>query len=683
MDSQRVRAQLDRILASATFAGAERASNFLRFVVERSLEGRTTEIKEFVIAVDVLGRNTSFDPKSDPIVRVEAGRLRDRLSSYYRDEGEADNILISLPKGAYVPEFSERQATVVLRKAAVLRLSILPPENASIESFSVSPDGRKLAFTAELDGKVMLWVRALDELESKVLTGTELASYPFWSPDSRWVGFFVPNKMKRVEASGGPAQDVADTVVARGGAWSSEGVIVFCPRPVGVLYQIPANGGTPRPVTSLDSARDEVGHYFPQFLPDGRHFLYLAASSRPGESSIRVASLDTTTPRVLVTSNTSAAYAPVLRGHSASLLFVHDDSLMAQPFDWRRLELGGEPTVLAPEVFYRRWHQARFSVSGNGVLLYQSGRAERQQFGWFDRQGKMLEAIGPRNDYIAFTLSPDERYVAFYRDDDPATACPTIWVMDLIREGAVFRFTDTGVGEPEFTPVWSADGCELLFSRGNDRRMRLMRRALNGGLAKCILDTDGPKFPSAWSSDGKFVTYMSQVPDYQYLHVWVEALGASGQEGAEALNEPRALLQHPYAEASACFLPIDGGGAPKWFAYMSTETGRSEVYVGDFPTGHQKWQISNQGGLLPRWRRDGRELFYLTPDGTLMAVPVNLRAEPEFGVPRSLFATKILFTPEYKTWMNQYAVARDGQRFLVNRSVSESTPSWITAVIPW
>ena len=384
-----------------------------------------------------------------------------------------------------------------------------------------------------------------------------------------------------------------------------------------------------------------------------------------------------------MSSNTSAAYAPALRGHTASLLFVHDDSLMAQSFDWRRLELGGEPTVLAPEVRYRRWHQARFSVSSNGVLLYQSGRAERQQFGWFDRQGKMLEAIGPRQDYIAFTLSPDERHVAFYRDDDPATVCPTIWVMDLERGGAVFRFTDTGVGEPEFTPVWSADGRELLFSRGSDRRMRLMRRDLNGGVAECVLDTDGPKFPSDWSSDGQFITYNSQVPDYQYMHVWVAALRASGKEGAGALVEPRALLQHSYAEASACFSPIDEGGAPKWIAYMSNETGRSEVYVGDFPKGHQRWQVSNQGGLLPSWRRDGRELFYLTPDGTLMAVPVNSGATPKFGTAQPLFATKVLFTPEYKTWMNQYAAARDGQRFLVNRSILESTPGSITAVIPW
>ena len=523
----------------------------------------------------------------------------------------------------------------------------------------------------------MLWVRALDELESKVVTGTEDAAYPFWSPDSRWVGFFVPNKMKRVEASGGPPQNVADTVAGKGATWSPQGIIVFNPRPLGVLYQVAASGGTPQPVTSLDSARAEVVHCFPQFFPDGLHFLYLASSSRPGESSIRVASLETTTSKVLLSSSTSAAYAPVMRGHSASLLFVHDDALMAQPFDWKRLELSGERTVLVPEVRYRRWYQARFSVSGNGVLLYQSGRAEHQQFGWFDRQGKLLEAVGPPNDHISFTLSPDERYVAFYRDDDPATVCPTIWVTDLQREGVVFRFTDTSVGEPEFTPVWSPDSSELLFSRGDDRRMRLLRRTLNGGAAKCILDTDGPKFPSDWSSDDRFIAYNSQVPDYQYLHIWV-SLAVTGRP-----DDARPFLQHSYLEASACFSPVDAAGAPQWIAYMSAETGRSEVYVRDFPAGAQKWQVSNQGGLLPRWRSDGRELFYLAPDGTLMAVSVHFGTTCEFGVPQALFPTRVRFTPTYKTWMNQYAVARDGQRFLLNPSVSENTRSSITAVIPW
>src|SRR6266851_4830344 len=281
MDAERVRAQLDRILASAAFADAQRASRFLCFVVERTLEGRTGEIKESVIAVEVLGRSPSFDSKSDPIVRVEAGRLRDRLSSYYQGEGEADHVLIALPKGGYVPEFSERRPLAPTNRTAVLRLSILPPENASFDCFAVSPDGRKLAFTAALSGDPLLWVRALDSLEAKPLAGTDFASSPFWSPDSRSIGFFTPSKLKTVEIAGGPTRDIADVVVGRGGAWSPEGVIIFCPRPIGILHQVAATGGTPQPVTSLDLARAEAAHVLPQFLPAGHHFLYLGRVPAP------------------------------------------------------------------------------------------------------------------------------------------------------------------------------------------------------------------------------------------------------------------------------------------------------------------------------------------------------------------------------------------------------------------
>jgi Tol biopolymer transport system component len=678
MNAEPVRAQLDRILASAPFADAERARSFLRFVVERALEGRGGEIKESVIAVEALGRNTSFDSKSDPIVRVEAGRLRDRLSSYYEGEGEGDSVLISLPKGRYVPEFSERRLSAAPKRTAVLRLSILPPENASFESFAVSPDGRKLAFTVFLNGKLMVWVRALDSLEAKPLAGTEFASNPFWSPDSRSIGFFTPSKLKTVDVSGGPARDVADVVVGRGGAWGPEDVIVFCPRPIGILHRVAAAGGTPQPVTSLDVARAEAAHAFPQFLPGGRHFLYLAASSRPGESSIRVGSLDSTTSKVLLNADTNAAYAPVLRGHPASLLFVHDGALMAQPFDTRRMELSGEPTVVVPEVRYQRWDQARFSVSDNGVLLYHGGRAGNHQFVWFDRQGRLLAEVGPRNDYLSFRLSPAEGHVVVNRLDDPDTVFPTIWVMDLLREGAVFRFTDTGLAKAEFTHAWSPDSREILFSRGDDRGMRLLRQALNGGTARTVIDTEGPKFPSDWSSDGQVIAYGSQWPDYRYMHIWIVALSAS-----EHQPTARPILQHSHGEFSAHFSPANEGERPHWLAYMSNETGRHEVYVRDFPTGNYKWQISNQGGLHPQWRSDGRELFYVTLDGTLMAVAVTPGPTFEFGAPQRLFETGLLFLPQYKIWMDQYAVSRDGQRFLLNRRVAEAAAGAITAVIPW
>jgi hypothetical protein len=264
---------------------------------------------------------------------------------------------------------------------------------------------------------------------------------------------------------------------------------------------------------------------------------------------------------VLLTAHTSAAYAPALSGHPPSLLFVHDGVLIAQPFDWQSLELRGERAAIVPEIRYQRWNQARFSVSSKGVLLYQAGCAENLQLTWFDRQGKSISAAGLPNDFLSIKLSPDDRYLAVHRHDDPDTTQPTIWVMDLLRDGAVFRITDADLAVAELTAVWAWDGGEILFSRGDDRRMGLFRRALSGGAARCVLDTEGPKFPADWSSDGKFIAYTSQFPDYRNLHTWIATL-SDRQE--EAKSSP--FLQHSCNEFSAEFSPEEAGEAPRWVA---------------------------------------------------------------------------------------------------------------------
>ena len=707
MDAERVRTQLDRVLASVAFADAERSSNFLRFVVHRALAGRTGEIKESVIAVEALGRNPSFDSKSDAIVRVEARRLRDRLDSYYGREGAEDPVVIALPKGGYVPEFSERQpmtlapparkrsllsyagwalfglaalalALVLLHKAppsrGSFRLSILPPDGTAFESFAISPDGRTLAFTAAWKGNAVLWVRPLDSLEAKPLPGTEFASRPFWSPDSRNIGFFTQAKLKTIGISGGPTRDITDVVVARGASWSRDGVIIFNRSPGSMLYQVSASGGTARPVTSFDASRAEVSHALPQFLPDGQHFLYLAASARPGVSAIRMGSLDGKTSKVLLDADTGAAYVASSGLRPASLLFISGNALIAQPFDLGKLVLTGEKTVVAPEVRYHRWGEPSFSVSGNGILLYQAGTAGDRRFTWFDRHGTSLHAVGQRNDFAAFNLSPDEQHLAVWNTNDPATSSTTVWLMDLARDGAISRFSELATNGPEFLPVWSPDSRELLFSRGDERRMRLLRQALNGGSVQTVLDSDGPKFPSDWSSDGRLVAFSTQWPDYQNIHVWTVQVDGN--------TTARPFAQHPYADAAGHFSPAGKGEKPRWIAYMSAETGRYEIYVRGFPSGTRPWPVSTNGGWAPQWSHDGRELFYIALDGMLMSVPVRSGATLQLGVPERLFQTGLRPTP-VQTIMSQYAVSRDGQRFLLNAPVSGDLAPTITAVLGW
>jgi dipeptidyl aminopeptidase/acylaminoacyl peptidase len=347
---------------------------------------------------------------------------------------------------------------------------------------------------------------------------------------------------------------------------------------------------------------------------------------------------------------------------------------MVQAFDVNNLTLMGERAVIAPEVRYRRWREPGFSVSDNGILLYQAGTAENRQFTWFDRQGNILKTIGPRNDFAAFNLSPDERYLAGWTDNDPATPSTTIWLMDLSRDGVVSRFSELGTAEAEFLPSWSPDNRELLFSRGDERRMRLLLRPLDGGAVRTVLDSDGPKFLTDWSSDGQSVAFNTQWPDYRDMHIWTMRL-----DGASI---PRPLSNQPVPELGAYFYPARAGTGPRWIAYTSAETGRYEVYVRDFPSEGRRWTASTKGGWMPHWSRDGSEVFYLSLEGTLMSIPVHTGRTLELATPKVLFTTELRPTP-IQTLMNQYAVSQDGQRFLLNTRIKEGSPATITAVSGW
>ncbi|MEO8125442.1 MAG: hypothetical protein ABJF23_33220 [Bryobacteraceae bacterium] len=703
-----IRAQLGRILTSKAFAQADRARAFLSFIVTAYLEGKKDEIKEFVIAIEALGRTSSFDPKSDPIVRVEAGRLRNRLKMYYDSEGVQDAILITLPKGGYVPEFANTTqaawliaarnpiilfsagilaglalaalAFLFFHNAAepveVLRLSLIPPTDSTIQGSRISPDGKMVAFTALQQNRRMLWVRSLDSPEARMIPGTERATEAFWSPDSRSLAFFGPNKLQRVELSGGPPQEIcAATIPLGGGSWSRNGIIVFTPRPEGVLFQVRATGGTPQPVTALDHSHGEIIHRFPEFLPDGRHFLYVAGSGKPDGTNLRIGSIDSMDSKSLLEGSGNAAFSPPVAGKPGLLLFYFRGALMAQPFDPESLTLSGGRTVVAPEVLYSKG-RADFSISANNVLAYQPTSRNNLQLAWFDRTGKLIQTIGPRNDYFALRLSPDDQRLAFSEEED-FSSNGSIWVMELGR-GMLSRATN--LPPASFMPVWSPDGKEILFANGNEQRMQLLRQPPNNSKPIVFLDTPGPKFPTDWSANGQFVAFYTPWPDFARLKTVVFDLRDAESKQAR----PVLLLESQYNEAEAVFSPDSTGKGPRWIAYTSTESGRPEVYVRNFPEGDQKWQISNGGAWQPLWRRDGRELFFLTQGGTLMAADIKAGAAFRAGIPHPLFRTTI---PPYagppEIPAHGYAVNKDGQRFLVNQAVYDAPGHSLSIVTHW
>jgi serine/threonine protein kinase/Tol biopolymer transport system component len=540
---------------------------------------------------------------------------------------------------------------------ATTRFFIYPPEKTTFRgSFAISPDGRRVVFRVSSEGKALLWVRALDSLTAQSLAGTEEANFPFWSPDSRFVGFVSGGKLKKIEVTGGPAQTLCEAS-DYGGAWNRDGVIVFSLKLA--LYRVSAAGGSPMPVTTLDASRKEVFQSHPRFLPDGRHFLYLASSGQQENTGIYVGSLDSKETKRLLGTDTYAAYSP-----PGYLLFLRERTLMAQGFDASKLELTGEPFPVAEQV--DRLTGANFglfSVSETGVLAYRSGSAAKMQLAWFDRGGKQLGTVGPPGIYSNPWLSPDEKRVAINRDD-PQVSTADIWLIELAR-GTPTRFTFNSVN---IAPIWSPDGGRIVFSTNRDGTMNLYQRAASGaGNDEALLKSDDVKLPNDWSADGSFILYQEQNPKTNY-DLWV--LPLSGEQ------KPFPFLQTEFYEAQGRFSP-DG----KWIAYTSNESGTWQVYVRSFPASGGKWQVSTAGGAQPQWRRDGRELFYISPDRKLMAVEAKGDGSTfEAGVPKALFEVRI---PGWPGPRNYYVAAAAGQRFLVTSLLEEATATPTIVVLNW
>jgi Tol biopolymer transport system component/predicted Ser/Thr protein kinase len=555
--------------------------------------------------------------------------------------------------------------------AQLMRFQIQAPEKAILgNSLSLSPDGRRLAFPARgADGVAQIWVRSLDTLAVRPLPGTEGVvnngvgnSDIFWSPDSRFIGFAVQGKVKRVEASGGPAQTVCDLPnTFRGGAWAPDGTIIFGAsyRP---LMRVPETGGVPVPLTAL--AGQEGSHGHPSFLPDGRHFVYERGSSGNEKGGIYLGSLDAK-PEMQdskrLASSLAPRYAPSPDPGFGYVLFGREGSLMALPFDARRLEPAGAAVPVAEGLLFTG--SLSYSASATGVLAFRTGPpgGTGSQLLWFDRQGKQLGPIGPPAPYGNLQLSPDGKLLLV----DQGTQ--HLWVADLAR--GVFSRVNPG-DTTDYVAAVSPDGrVAFTFALGGALGDIYVRLASGAGAPELLVKSATQKHPNHWSLDGRFLIYDDHTTQQQDL--WIVPMTGD--------RKPIPFLVTPADETSANFSPDT-----KWIVYSSDESGRREVYVQGFVPDHVpaagvgKWQISTAGGDKPRWRRDGKELYYIAPDGKMMAVPIKSTAttfEPGIAIP--LFETHV-------TGFMPYDVAPDG-RFLINTVMENAAAntSPITVVLNW
>jgi eukaryotic-like serine/threonine-protein kinase len=565
--------------------------------------------------------------------------------------------------------FHFREAPPVARP---IRFSVSPPQKASFEEqLSISPDGERLALIVSTPrSQPSLWVRRLDSLAAQPLPGTDGASGPFWSPDSRFIAFFTQGKLKKIDASGGPPQTLCDAPDGERGTWNRKGTIVFAQDRV--LYRVPADSGQATPVTAPDPSGHEYAHLYPHFLPDDRHFLYLAVNYTRENDAIYVSSLDSRDVKRLLGSHWMPAYARARSG-PGYLLFLREGALMAQPFDANSLQLTGEPASVADRIMELEANPnapAFFSVSANGVLAYQTGNTANTQLVWFDRAGKRLGTVELPGEKLVPRLSPDGTQLALEHRDQQ-TGNLAIWLVELAR-GATSRFTFEA--HHNYAPVWSPDGSRIVFASIRGGSANLYQKVSSGAVDEELLLKwgEGFSYPTDWSRDGRFIAYTSQNAKTQ-LDLWVLPL--------EGDRKPVPFLQTQFNEMHGRFSP-DG----RWMAYTSDESGKWEVYARTFSPGRVaggQWPISTQGGIHPIWRGDGKELFYISADRRLMAVEVKareLKGRPIFepGVPKALFDTGMKFSR-----ILPYAVSADGQRFLVVTQPSEEDPHPITVVLNW
>ena len=551
-----------------------------------------------------------------------------------------------------------------------VRAFILPPEKTTFTSvgldggpITVSPDGRQLAFAATDDsGNHLLWVRPIDSVAAHSLPGTEGGAWPFWSPDSRYLGFFAGGQLKKIEISGGPAETLCDALGGRGGTWSSDGTILFAPTTQSSLYRVSEAGGTAVPVTKLDDSRHETSHRWPYFLPDGQHFIFFARGDEPGTYAGTLRSHEN---KFLLAAESNAAYA-----WPGYLLYWRDGSLMAQPFEARHLALTGNAVSIADHVLFSGGQSyGVFSVSQNGVLALQAGDASVNQLSWFDRTGKQLNTIsGGREPSLVIgpRLSPDGHKLAATIFGFGASH-GDIWLYDLSRDvRSRFTFESGAIS----APVWSPDGSQIAFGAGRPNHQSIIYARASSGVGDVLTLLEDPQnalLPTSWSPDGRFLAYFrtERSAPVSRQQIWILPLFGD--------HKPVPFLPSAFDERTPEFSP-DG----RWIAYESNESGTFQIYVSAFPGAETKLQVSPSGGLVPVWRADGKELFYLDLAGRLMSVDVKTVGQRlELGTARPLFQTHAA-----SPGAHPFDVSRKADRFVIT-TTANANPSPYTLVTNW
>jgi serine/threonine protein kinase len=564
-------------------------------------------------------------------------------------------------------------------KFEVTRFAVLAPDKTSFTPAApaISPDGRTLAFAAiDGEGRSQIWLRPMNSSEAHALPGTEGASAPvFWSPDGRSLAFAGRSlaRLMSIDVVGGPAQTLCPaTAGVPVGAWSPAGIIIF--QANDGLMEVPAGGGTCAPVTKLDSKRGELRHTGPSFLPDGRHFLYLRVASKEEDSGVYVGSLDSKpeeqSSKLIAKGASPATYVPSADPAHGYLMFLRQGALMAQPFNADSLSLAGDAVPIVARV---GTNGDLFTASENGTLVYRSGGSSgSRQLTWFDRSGRSPGSLGAPGAYTTLSVSPDGKRVAFGLADN-AQNNTDIWVHDL-AQGTTNRFTfDPAVDD---MPVWSPDGTRIVWSSQREGGADLYQRASNlAGDETALMKSPEPKFPQDWSSDGRFLIYSVNRGDRGGTNLDLWLLPLQGEQKATQ------FLGTPFTESQGRFSPDS-----RYVAYVSNESGKNEVYVRSFSSdgkaGGQQ-MISRGGGSQPLWRRDGKELFYISADSKVMAVPLS--TTPTFrrvGTPVALFTAPI-YGGGRNINTHRWAAMPDGQKFIINSVLTEAPSEPITVIMNW